>query len=799
MSPGHPICLVYALIATEEIVRNRRVISTPIVVRGRSVGFIITFPHQKRLKQHFTGRDASPMMRAHGAIVVQENGMLIRLMAAAAIGAIASTFAAAGVEAGGLEEVVVTAQRRDESAQDVGIAMSVLSGKSLADKSITYVNDLQNAVPSLQVEPAFGSSQPQFRLRGVGFIDYTSNNTSPVGVSLDGVAFALPIQTQGQLFDIDRVEVLRGPQGTLYGRNTTGGEINFISNRPTAETHAGFTLEYGSHNQVNADGFVSGRIAEGLTGRLSVATEQGGAWQRNRVTGQSLGDKDKVAVRGQFQWDPTDAFNVRLGVHWAQDKSDEQGLYLLRSFQPANAASAIPADTSRYVTGWSLNPAFAKLTGITTNSKPGLDDSNNGADLTANIGFGGAKLTSITAYNKLIRREYADWDATLYHDSDEYLKSDFDVFSQELRVASSGNGPWQWVSGVFYSNEDLRENFYSDLTDRLGGIAITTYEQVANSIGVFAQGSYQITDTVKATVGVREDHENRELRRLNTAFLPGVPSFTGGALGSSITSNLPSGKLEIDYKPISDTLIYGSVSRGVKSGGFTAHNTLSAPAADPFQPEKLTAYEVGVKTDLTRTLRVDSSVFYYRYKDQQILGKVFDNASQSFIGRFINANSRISGGEVELEWRPVTALAISQYAGFAQGYYTSRLLNTDVLPADYDGRPESFPKWSYGGDVTYTLNLGAYSLTAESNYSFHDTYSQFFLLGSNDFTIPQYWLANANLTFAPSSGGPWTVTLWGRNIFDKAYDITRNFFLPSSEVALAGEPTTVGIRLTYKY
>jgi iron complex outermembrane receptor protein len=733
--------------------------------------------------------------------------MSSRLMAAAGIGAIsmqlsslaATTSVGAGAEAGGLEEVVVTAQRREESAQGVGIAMSVLSGQSLADKSITYVNDLQNAVPSLQVEPAFGSSQPQFRLRGVGFIDYTSNNTSPVGVSLDGVAFALPIQTQGQLFDIERVEVLRGPQGTLYGRNTTGGEINFISNRPTTETHAGFMLEYGSHNQVNADGFVSGRIAEGLTGRLSVATEQGGAWQRNRLTGQSLGDKDKVAVRGQLQWDPTDAFNFRLGVHWAEDKSDEQGLYLLKSFQPASGAPAVPADTSRYATGWSLNPAFAKLIGIPANSKPGLNNSNNGADLTANIDFGGAKLTSITAYNKLIRREYGDWDATQYHDSDEYLNSDFNVFSQELRVASTGSGPWQWVTGVFYSNEDLHENFYSDLTDRLGGIAITTYEQVANSVGVFAQGGYQITDAVKATVGVREDHENRELKGLNTAFLPGVPSFTGGALGGSITSNLPSGKFEIDYKPVSDTLIYGSVSRGVKSGGFTAHNTLSAPAADPFQPEKLTAYEVGVKTDLTRTLRVDSSVFYYRYKDQQILGKVFDNVSQSFIGRFVNANSRISGGEVELEWRPVTALAISQYAGFAEGYYTSRLLNTDVPPVDYNGRPESFPKWSYGGDVSYTFNLGAYSLTAESNYSFHDTYSQFFLLGSNDFTIPKYWLANANLTFAPASGGPWTVTLWGRNIFDKAYDITRNFFLPSSEVALAGEPTTVGIRLTYKY
>ncbi len=739
--------------------------------------------------------------------------MFIRLMAAAAgVGAIfahwgssAATPSAVSInDAGGLEEIVVTAQRREESAQSVGIAMSVLSGQSLADKSIAYVNDLQNAVPSLQVEPAFGSSQPQFRLRGVGFIDYTSNNTSPVGVSLDGVAFALPIQTQGQLFDIDRVEVLRGPQGTLYGRNTTGGEINFISNRPTAETHAGVSLEYGSHNEVNAEGFVSGTVAPDLTGRLSVATEQGGAWQRDRVTGQSLGDKDKVAVRGQLQWNPSEALNFRLGLHWAQDKSDEQGLYLLKPFPfIANVPPAVAADTSRYATGWALNPTFAKLIGISADSKPGLNNRNNGADLTADIDFGGAKLTSITAYNKLIRREYGDWDATQFDDSDEYLNSDLNVFSQELRLASTGSGAFQWVTGVFYSNEDLHENFYSDLTNRLGGIAVTTYEQVANSVGVFAQGSYKITDQFKVTLGVREDHETRELKGLNTAFLPGVPSLTGGALGGSITSNLPSGKFELDYTPIADTLIYGSISRGVKSGGFTAHNTLSAPAADPFEPERLTAYEVGVKSDLTRTLRVDASAFYYRYRDQQILGKVFDDVSQSFIGRFVNANSRISGGEVDLQWQPIAALSVSQYAGFTEGYYTSKLLNSPLdptqPPVDYNGQPESFPKWSYGGDVSYTWNIGAYSLTAESNYSFHDTYSQFFLLGSNDFTIPKYWLANANLSFSPASGAPWTVTLWGRNIFDKSYDITRNFFLPSSEVAAAGEPTTVGIRLTYKY
>jgi iron complex outermembrane receptor protein len=738
-------------------------------------------------------------------------------LGAAAIAIHATSFAepAASVsanDAGRLEEVVVTAQRREESAQNVGIALSVLSGQSLAEKAITNVVDLQNAIPSLQVEPAFGSGQPQYRIRGVGFLDYTSNNASPVGVSVDDVAFALPIQTQGQLFDIDRIEVLRGPQGTLYGRNTTGGQINFISNRPTADTHAGFTAEYGSHNDVNAEGYVSGSIAAGLLGRLSVATEQGGAWQRNRDTGQSLGKKNKIAGRGQLEWDPSEAINFRLGVHLSQDKSEETGLHLLKAYTPYNAGAggpAIPADTSRYATGWSLDPAFAKIIGIDAASKPGVNNSNNGVDLTANIDFGGAKLTSISAYNKMIRREYSDWDATQYYDSDEYFRSDLNVFSQELRVASSGSGPLGWVGGVFYSDQNLHEKFYSDFSNANIGfpagttpqIVLTKYDQNANSFGEFGQVNYRFNDVLKGTLGVREDHETRELVNLNTGVLAGPPiaSFTGGALNRSITSNLPSGKIELDYTPVDKTLIYWSISRGVKSGGFTAHNTTTAPAVDPFAPEKLTAYEIGVKSDVTRTLRIDAAVFFYRYKDQQILGKVFDNTSQSYIGRFGNADSRISGGEVELEWQPLEGLSVSQYAGFTEGYYTGKILDSSTPPVDYHGRPLSFPKWTYGGDVSYAWGVGDYKITAESNYSFHDTYSQFYLLGSSDFTIPKYWLANANVSLSPATGAPWTVTLWGRNIFNKAYDVTRNFFLPGTEVAQAGEPTTVGIRVSYKY
>ena len=179
---------------------------------------------------------------------------------------------------------------------------------------------------------------------------------------------------------------------------------------------------------------------------------------------------------------------------------------------------------------------------------------------------------------------------------------------------------------------------------------------------------------------------------------------------------------------------------------------------------------------------------------------MFDSISQSFIGEFTNADSRIEGAELQLTLRPAAGMSVSQYLGYAEGFYKSPIysVTAGATPVNFDGRPLSFPKWSYGGDLAYVWNTGGYVLTAESNYSFHDTYSQFFLLGSPDYTVPRYWLANANLSLAPGGGG-WTLTLWGRNIFNRAYDVTRNFFLPSSEVAQAGEPATVGIRVNDKY
>jgi iron complex outermembrane receptor protein len=725
-------------------------------------------------------------------------------------------------DVGHLEDVVVTAQRREATAQSIGIALTVLSDDTLKDLGVAKVNDLQNATPSLEVEPAFGSGQAQFRLRGVGFIDYTANNSSPVAVNLDGVALPFPIQTQGQIYDVARVEVLRGPQGTLYGRNTTGGAVNFITNRPTGNFQSGFDLSYGSHKAFVGEGYVSGAVADGFRARLSVATEQGGAWQRERVTNAALGDKNKVGGRLQLDWDAAANVDVRLTLHASQDKSDAYGLQLLVPQPPVPApfnTPGVPADTSPYATGWSLRPGFARAVGIAPGTKPGVDNSNLGANLDVNVDLGGVKFSSITAYGTLIRRELGDWDASDNVESDVFFHDHVKVFSEEAHVASVATTPLSWVSGVYYSNEKLHEAFYSDFLQRLGGAADTNYEQDGDTLGVFGQTDYRFADALKGIFGLRFEHEELKLKNLETLFsIANPPVFDQSAftlqgatpLSRSLTNNDVSGKIGLEYQLAPRELLYASISRGVKSGGFTAHNTLNQAAVDPFKPEKLTAYELGVKADVTSTLRINAAAFHYTYKDEQILSKIFDSVSQSYIGRFVNADSKIDGAELEITWRPVDSLEITQFLGYKTGKYTSKLLNSNTAPTDFNGHDLDFPKTSYGGEVALTLPVGNYRLRSEVNYSYHDKYDQVFLLenvqdgtgslvGPPQYQIDAYWLANAGVTLLPATGDAWQLGLWVRNLTNQKYFLTKNFFLPGTNVAAAGEPTTFGVRVAMKF
>jgi iron complex outermembrane recepter protein len=708
-----------------------------------------------------------------------------------------------------VSEVVVTAERRTQSVQSVDISMTVLGHSDLVKQNVVTVNDLQNASPNLQVEPAFGSGQPEFRIRGVGFQDYASNNAPTVGIYINEVAYPIPIMTESSFFDIQRVEVLRGPQGTLYGRNTTGGAVNIITNQPTSTYSAGAEVEYGSYDLLHAEAFVSGPIAPDVNSRFAFMTDQGGAYQFNRDTGASFGNAHRWGFRWITDWTPTSDLLIKLELHGFIDNSDGQGLYL---FTPANdgAGFTAPADTNHFATGWGLDPQFAADIGAPPNAAPFRHNVQDGGSLNIKYNLGFADLDNIFSYDFMNRRELEDWGAVPEEVADVFFHTRSTVISDELRLVSNSAGPFSWIGGLYVSYQNMNEAYLSDFLDVFGVSAGVHYNQNVNSEAVFGQVEYKISSTLKLIGGLRFEDEHRYLNNFQSQFLAGTMPVSGLAPSNASQSMTPlTGKVALEYTPASDLMLYTSVSRGVKSGGFTTYNTANVQGISPFLPEKLWAFEGGYKYTILGNLRFDGSLFYYDYTDQQVLSALFtpgvNGMPPVIIGHFVNApSSHIEGGEISLEGELAPHLTISQQLGYAIGHYDNfkefNLAANEETGAtgisNLSGASLPFPKLSYEGAVSYWFWVASDTkLEPEIDYSYHGNYPSW--LGSL-YDIPAYWLVNANLTLTPP-GGKWTVSLWVHNLFNKEYDLTRNFFVQGVNVADPGPPRMVGGRLTYAF
>jgi outer membrane receptor protein involved in Fe transport len=615
--------------------------------------------------------------------------------------------------------------------------------------------------------------------------------------------------TQGALFDVERVEVLRGPQGTLYGRNTTGGAVNFVTARPTATLGAGATLEYGRFDQLKAEAYLSGPLSDTLKFRLSGITEQGGGFQHNRTTGQSLGDADRLFGRAQLEWTPSSDVDVLVNLHGGRDRSDQTGLYLFADFVTRNYGSGpgpiIPADTDRRATGWGFAPELLDQAGFAAGAKPQRRNDSIGGSLTTTADIGAVRLTSISAYDHFKRRELADWDASASRESDTFWGSDVDVASQEVRLSSIGDARLSWVAGVYYSHQSLDETFLTDFTDSLGFITDTSYRQKVSSISGFGQVDYRLTDRLTVVAGGRYEYEKRKLRDFRTT-IGGAPTFTDGDRDARLSK--PSGKIALEYQLVPQTLLYASASRGVKSGGFTVYNSPQPQQIDGFRPETLYAYEAGFKTDLSNRVRLNGATFYYDYRDQQVLGTIVD-PQRGQIGRIVNApKSKIYGGELELTVTPAAGIRLTQAIGYKFGRYV-RFVDTDaasvaINPATglYEGRTidksgQRLPiaNWSYQGSASYSLPIGGAVIEPAVDYSYRDDMPSF--LGPV-YTVRERWIANATLTVR-SPDGRRSIGLYARNLFGERYDLTRNFFLANASIASPGRPASYGARLQYAF
>lgn len=718
--------------------------------------------------------------------------------------AVAAAPAPAASQPEGLSQIIITATKRAQPIQQVGVAVSSLSGDDLAARGVRKVNQLENDVPNLEVEPAFGGSQAQFRLRGVGFQDYATNNAGAVTVYVDEVALPLPVQTQGLLFDLDRVDVLRGPQGTLFGRNTTGGAVSFYTRQPTQRYEAAATLGLGSFGLKEAEGYVSGPLTDTLRGRFSVATQQGGGWQRQRGTGTTLGDQDILGVRGQLQWDASRTVQVAFSAHLGRDRSEGQGLYAFVS-QPAVPGypvpkPALPADTDTRTAGWGFAPAFLARIGQPADVKPNRNNDSGGASLTVNWDLGqGMKLTSITAGDRFQRRELADYDAQSLPLAETFFDSDSRNASQELRVAGGRESGTTWLLGVYAAREKLDEAYWSSFANSFGLANVRTqYQQQVRTRSVFGQVDWTLAPGLKLVTGLRQEHETRQRSNFVTESLAPDITFSGPSNGR-FSNNQSSGKLGLEWQARQNLLAYGSVSRGIKSGGFTAYNTFNSLALTPFAPEVLLAYEAGFKADPSSRLRINANVFHYDYRGQQILDAILDPASGATVGRIVNApKSGIDGIELEVSFKPTPGLTLAQFVGYKDGKFKDYAALSPA--ANLAGQPLYFPRMNWGGSATWRFATAGWTYTAQLDASYRSR-SRTFLNRINptyDFAVPGYALANARFEFAPINA-QWVATVYVRNLTDKRYDLTRNFFDLPLPVAAAGAPRSWGMQVRYDF
>lgn len=446
---------------------------------------------------------------------------------------------------GGLEEIVVTAQKRAQGANDVGITLNAFTGEQLAERGLSSAEDIALFTPGLTVNETSATGVPLYTIRGVGFQDYSTAASSTVGIYFDEVAVPYTVMSRGAVFDVERVEVLKGPQGDLYGRNTTAGQINYVSKLPTDTAEGSLSVGVSSFQTLDVEGHVSGPLANGINGRFAFTTTQSEkGWQKSLTRDDRLGEKNVVALRGMLDFD-LGGGNLLLRGQYVKDKSDNKANTAYNGELIGLGEFALPyAPLLPYMAPGAGDPPWYSVgdnqaadwtntytdpNGKVWNIRPRRD--NELVSLSARLSWDltdGISLTSITAYDDFQREEANDWDGTAANDSSNINTSDISVFSQELRL-NGETDKLNWVAGLYYSDDKVEEFYNYFMSDSLfgnGGVVFgvppfslspiyqlnTRYRQDTTSKAVFAHVEYNLTEALRVTGGLRYTDEKRKWR-----------------------------------------------------------------------------------------------------------------------------------------------------------------------------------------------------------------------------------------------------------------------------------------------
>jgi len=708
-------------------------------------------------------------------------------------------------DAASTDDIVVTAQRRAQNLQDVPMAISAYSGDQIQKLGASQLSQVFASAPSVRyATPAGNSGFPVFNIRGVTLLDFSYTNEASVAVYADEVYLGNPFFATQQLFDVERVEILRGPQGTLYGRNATGGLVNFISRRPTATFQARGLLQYSSYDDIVAEGAVSGPLAEGLRLRVAARYNSNDGWQRNLATGTRLASVDHaIALRATVEADLAPAVLLTASGHFSDTAGNEDGRAIYGARRPGNLAQVCPIPdrlASLCVNGAGFgdpNPdprhvysSFATLP---------YDMQSAGGFLRVDADLGGAKLTSISSYDWGRKYDVVDSNgAAIYLASQrvQYFIRHRQM-SQELRLGGETGGLTWLVGGYYYHDKRF---FTSELTfNSLGNIA----KQTISSVSAFAQATYAVTDVFNVTAGLRYTSDRKTLNSLRFVSGPKPATEQGTTIfdiNGKLTPKKATWQIGADYKVAPDVMLFAKVSTGFKTGGWGTSIVTSIAAAGPVGSETLTAYEAGIKSRfLDRLLTVNLTGYFYDYKGIQATASVpcigCPNPSTQV---YINlGDSYVKGLEAEFGLNPSPDLSATVSVALNDNKLRAPL-TTLIAGTPVNGkRLANSPKFAMAGNFSWEPSLGDgngnFLLGGDFTYQ-----SDVYFRPDNIGTSIQKAYAVVGARIGWLTPGQLRIEAYARNLFDKHYFTARTDLADYSAGTWA-MPRQIGIRFSRNF
>ena len=766
-------------------------------------------------------------------------------LSAAALTA-ALSCSAAWAEEGALEEIVVTAQRRVERLQDVPIAITALSGAELIDRGVRQAGDITASVPNMLVNSPYGpEAQPTFTLRGVTTQDYSQNQSSPIAMYVDEVYKPVGAVQALQVYDLDRVEVLRGPQGTLYGKNATGGAVSFYSKNPSLTEEDGYvTAGFGNYSAYSLNAAAGGPVIDNELGlRAAVLYEKRDGWVHSvaPVSVEPLNGVDALAGRLSFLFKPSDTLTALLKFSTSRSGGTPYGAHALN-------VDPVATGYTGHI-GWFDNGAKYAVH---------KDIRNDSVSLKIDWQvWEHATLTSVTGF------DYGKWyeksddgglPVTARLDDPNTYASTTNDFSEEVRLASRDTGAFGWLAGLYYGREsthatveyhffdsyDLGYFALPDGTPLYGFDEYNNFDQVKESKAVFLNTTFAVTPTVTLRAGARFTKDNVSIN--NFYALEGgplAPGPVGYAPDGSTTlwtqtigsqpaafSNYQAGvaaqaptlntgedntnvsfKAGADWKPSDDVLTYLTFSQGYRGAAFNGQAFNFPEEANFAAPEKLNSYEIGMKADLwNRRGEFNVAVFHYDYRNQQFLDAFTLPGGAGSGFHTVNApKSRVDGAEFEFRVKATDDLEIRSSLGLLHSKYVELTLHAASRVCCVGNQLIQAPDYNASLGIDWRLArlaAGDLRLMVDGNY-----YAKQYFDAFNTERISQgaYGIANARLSFQSTAKRGFGADAWIKNIANRqyiAYGLNQNDPDTGAEgfdYGLVGEPRTYGVDLTYRF